>query len=113
MHVALTPFWPRRGKTDPDPDEEVIFIYDRAPAHRNPAIPATNTELGMLPAYSPFLNIVGAGNQLTEGSDKKRRIEARNTGSNGRQNGGKTPRYPVRRDANPISTRCSSVLHRC
>ena len=30
-----------------DPDEEVIFIYDGAPAHRNPAIPATNTELEM------------------------------------------------------------------
>ena len=41
-----------------DPDEEVIFIYDIAPAHRNPAIPAANTELVLLPAYSPFLNIV-------------------------------------------------------
>ena len=41
-----------------DPDEEVIFIYDGAPAQRNTAIPATNTELEMPPAYSPFLNIV-------------------------------------------------------
>ena len=41
-----------------DPDEEVVFIYDGAPAHRNPAIPAANTELEMLPPYSPFLNIV-------------------------------------------------------
>ena len=41
-----------------DPDEEVISIYDGAPAHRNPAIPATNTELEMPPAYSSFLNIV-------------------------------------------------------
>ena len=41
-----------------DPDEEVTFIYDGAPAHRNPAIPAANTELEKLPAYSPFLNIV-------------------------------------------------------
>ena len=41
-----------------DPDEEVIFIYDGAPAHRNPAIPAANTELEKLPAYSPFPNIV-------------------------------------------------------
>ena len=41
-----------------DPDEEFIFIYDGAPAHRNPAIPAANTELEMLPAFSPFLNIV-------------------------------------------------------
>ena len=28
-----------------DPDEEVIFIYDGAPAHQNPAIPGANTEL--------------------------------------------------------------------
>ena len=41
-----------------DPDEEVVFIYDGAPAHRNPAIPAANTELEMLPPYNPFLNIV-------------------------------------------------------
>ena len=41
-----------------DPDEEVIFIYDSAPAHRNPANPAANTKLQMLPAYSTFLNIV-------------------------------------------------------
>ena len=41
-----------------DPDEEVVFIYDGAPAHRNPAIPAANTELEMLPPYIPFLNIV-------------------------------------------------------
>ena len=36
----------------------LIFIYDGAPAHRNPAIPAANIELEMLQAYSPFLNIV-------------------------------------------------------
>ena len=40
-----------------DPNEEVIFIYGGAPA-RNPAIPAADTELEILPAYSPFLNIV-------------------------------------------------------
>ena len=36
----------------------MIFVYDGAPAHRNPTIPAPNTELKMLPSYSPFLNIV-------------------------------------------------------
>ena len=41
-----------------DPDEHVISIYDGAPAHRNPAIPAPNSELRKLPPYSPFLNIV-------------------------------------------------------
>ena len=41
-----------------DTDGEVIFLYDGAPAHRNLAIPAANTELWMLLAYSPFLKIV-------------------------------------------------------
>ena len=41
-----------------DPNEHVIFIYDGAPAHRNPAIPGPNSELRKLPPYSPFLNIV-------------------------------------------------------
>ena len=41
-----------------DPNEQVIFIYDSAPAHRNPAISGPNSELRKLPPYSPFLNIV-------------------------------------------------------
>ena len=41
-----------------DPDEHVIFIYDGAPAHKNPAIPGPNSELRKLPPYSPFLHIV-------------------------------------------------------
>ena len=41
-----------------DPDEHVIFIYDGAPAHRNPALPGNNSELRKLPPYNPFLNIV-------------------------------------------------------
>ena len=41
-----------------DPDEHIIFIYDGAPAHNNPAIPGPNTELKKLLPYSPFLNIV-------------------------------------------------------
>ena len=47
-----------QARTNLDPDESVIFVYDGAPAHRNPTIPAPNTELKMLPPYSPFLNIV-------------------------------------------------------
>ena len=54
-----------------------------------------------------------AGNQLTEDNDKRRRIEARNTGSNGRQNGGQTPRFLVRGDVNPTASRFYSALHRC
>ncbi|XP_067017988.1 uncharacterized protein [Acropora muricata] len=38
-----------------DSNEHVIFIYDGAPAHNNPA---PNSELKKLPPYSPFLNIV-------------------------------------------------------
>ena len=51
------------------------------------------------------MSAVTTGNQLTEGSDKRIRIEARNTGSNGRQSGGQTPKYPVRTDVDPIATR--------
>ena len=47
-----------QARTNLDPDEEVIFVYDGAPAHRNPVIPAPNTELKMLPPYSPLLNIM-------------------------------------------------------
>ena len=36
----------------------MIFIYDGAPAYRNPAIPGPNSELRKLPPDSPFLNIV-------------------------------------------------------
>ena len=36
----------------------MIFIYDGAPAHNNPAIPGPNSELKKLPPYSPFRNIV-------------------------------------------------------
>ena len=45
-----------------NPDELVYLIYDGAPAHRNAVNPAANTELKMLPAYSPFLNIVEQAN---------------------------------------------------
>ena len=41
-----------------DPDEQVVFIYDGAPAHHNQGNPGPNTELKKLPPYSPFLNIV-------------------------------------------------------
>ena len=47
-----------QARTNLDPDEPVIFVYDGAPAHRNPTIPVPNTELKMLSPYSPFLNIV-------------------------------------------------------
>ena len=47
-----------QARTNLDPEEEVIFVYDGAPAHRNPVIPAPNTELKMLPPHSPFPNIV-------------------------------------------------------
>ena len=69
---------------------------------------------GDAPGLQPIPEHSRAGNQLTEDNDKRRRIEARNTGSNGRQSGGQTPRYPVRGDVNPIVLdslqRCIGVL---
>ena len=47
-----------QAKTNLHSDEEVIFVYDGAQAHRNPVIPTPNTELKMLPPYSPIPNIV-------------------------------------------------------
>ena len=47
-----------QARTNLDPEESVIFVFDGAPAHRNPTVPASNTELKMLPPYNPFLNIV-------------------------------------------------------
>ena len=85
------------------PDEEVIFIYTST----------INTSW----RYSrPTAHSSGAGNQLTEYSDKRRRIETRNTGSYGRQRGSERrpdTQVSLRRKANLIATRCSSALHRC
>ena len=36
----------------------MVSIYDGALAHRNPDAPGANTELRLLPPYSPFRNIV-------------------------------------------------------
>ena len=36
----------------------LLALNDGAPAHWNPTVPAPNTELKVLPSYSPFLNIV-------------------------------------------------------
>ena len=41
-----------------DPNKHVIFIYDNAPAHNNPAIPGPNSELKKLTPYRQFLSIV-------------------------------------------------------
>ena len=46
-----------KARTNLDPEMSVIFVHDEASAHRNPTAPAPNTELKMLPPYSPFLNI--------------------------------------------------------
>ena len=51
LHDFLT-----QARLNLDPNEHVIFIYDSAPAHNNPAIPCP--KLKKLPPYSPFLNIV-------------------------------------------------------
>ena len=68
---------------------------------------------GDAPGLQPIPEHSRAGNQLTKDKDKRRRIEARNAGSHGRQSGGQTPRYQIRGDVNPIAPRFSSALHRC
>ena len=68
-----------------DLDEEVIFIYASTLRSRHPR---GQYRAGDAPGLKPIPEHSGAGNQLTEGSGKRRRIEARNTGSNGRQSGG-------------------------
>ena len=55
----------------------MIFIYDGAPAHNNPAIPGPNSELKKLPPYSPFLNIVEqarTGEQQSRGKTTRNRV---------------------------------------
>ena len=47
MNAARFDDFLTQARTNMDPEESVIFVYDGAPAHRNP-----------LPPYSPFLNIV-------------------------------------------------------
>ena len=58
MNAPLFVNFLTQARTNLDPEESVIFVYDGAPAHRNPTVPALYTELKMLPPYSPFLNIV-------------------------------------------------------
>ena len=58
MNVACFDNFLAQARTNLDANEEVIFAYDGAPAHRNPVIPAPNTELKTLPPYGRFLNIV-------------------------------------------------------
>ena len=48
----------QQARVNLNADEHVIFIYDGEPAHHNPANPGPNSNLKMLPPYSPFLNFV-------------------------------------------------------
>ena len=56
MNAARFDNFLTEARTNLDPEESVTFVYDEAPAHRNPTVPAPNME--MLPPYSPFLNTV-------------------------------------------------------
>ena len=58
MNAARFDDFLAQARSNLDPDESVFFVFDRALAHRNPPIPAPNTELKMLLPYSPYLNIV-------------------------------------------------------
>ena len=97
-----------------DTDEDVIFIYDGAPAHRNLAIPTANTELERLPAYSPFLNIVEQAISSLKAAIKrdvsKPEIQARMDDITKTRRLG-IPIGEMRTIA--IATSCSSALHMC
>ena len=67
-----------------NPEKSVNFVYDGAPAHRNPTVPAPNTELKMLPPYSPFLNIVEQAISCLKAAIKAD-ISSRNPKTYGRQ----------------------------
>lgn len=54
-----------RLNLNPDHDEHVIFIYDCAPAHRNPANSGLNSELKMLPPHS-LSKRCGTGHKFTK-----------------------------------------------
>ena len=58
MNAALFDNFMTQARINLDPEEPVIFVYDGAPAHRNPTVPVLYTALKMLPPYSPFLNIM-------------------------------------------------------
>ena len=45
MNAARFDNFLTQARTNLDPEESVIFVYDGAPAHRNPTVPAPNTEL--------------------------------------------------------------------
>ena len=48
----------RDARLNLNPDDQVIFIYDGAPAHGNQENPGPSTEPKTLPPHIPFLNIV-------------------------------------------------------
>ena len=58
MNTARFDNFLTQARTNLDPEESVIFVCDGTPAHRNPTVPAPNTELKILLPYSPYLNIV-------------------------------------------------------
>ena len=60
-----------------DPDEEVIASASKS-RH-----PRGQYRAGYTPGLQPIPEHSGAGSQLTEGNDKRRHIEARNTDSDG------------------------------
>ena len=51
-----------------DPDEHVIFIYNGAPAHNNPAIPGPNTELKKVTTLQSILEHCGRSSKVLESS---------------------------------------------
>ena len=48
MNAARFDNFLTQARTNLDPEESVVFVYDGASAHRNPTVPTLNTELKML-----------------------------------------------------------------
>ena len=86
-----------QARLNRDPIEHVIFIYDGAPAHNNPAIPGPNSELKKLPSHSPFLNIVEQDiSALIKSSHKSVHKSSRAARTDEQQRRDKTTRNRVR-----------------
>lgn len=76
------------------PRREGYLLLRRCASTSRSRHPRAQNRAGDAPGLQPIPEHSRAGNQITEDNDKRRRIEAQNTGSNGRQSGSETSRYP-------------------
>ena len=90
-----------------DPNEHVIFIYDGAPAHNNPAIPGPNSELKKLPPYIlPVSQHRGGSNKCLKSSHNSKAAR-----TDEQQSRGKTTRERIRQFPHSVATSGPSKKH--